>query len=180
MNDLAQKLSRLKLIISDVDGVLTDGSIYKGADGIEYKRFSVTDGTGVALARAAGLDIAFISGRFSAATEARSRELKIIDLFNGTLNKMIPYESLKEKYSLEDGEIAYIGDDLIDIPVMEKVGIPISVPNACQEAKNVSIYITPSKGGDGAFRDAIDWILKSQGSYEDVLVGLRERVLQSE
>jgi 3-deoxy-D-manno-octulosonate 8-phosphate phosphatase (KDO 8-P phosphatase) len=179
MNALKQKVERIKLIIADVDGVLTDGSIYKGADGVEYKRFSVTDGTGVALAREAGFQIAFISGRFSAATEARARELKIRDVYNGTLNKLIPYEALKTKYELDDNEIAYIGDDLIDIPVMEKVGIPISVPNACQEAKTASVYITPSRGGSGAFREAIDWILQSRGDYETVLTRLREKVLQS-
>ena len=131
MNDrLKQKLKNIKLIISDVDGVLTDGSIYIGANSEEMKRFSVEDGAGVALAKVAGLKIALLSGRYSPATEIRGKELKIEDIYNGMLNKIPAYEELKQKYNLEDSEIAYIGDGLIDLPVMEKSGVPISVRNA--------------------------------------------------
>ena len=93
-------IQKVKMIISDVDGVWTDGSIYKGKDGIELKRFFVNDGAGVAIIRAAGLKLALISGRFSEATADRAAELKIEDVYNGTLNKIPPYEALKEKYNL--------------------------------------------------------------------------------
>ena len=104
MNDrLIQKLKKIKLIISDVDGVLTDGSIYIGSNGEEMKKFSVEDGAGVALARASGLIIALLSGRFSSATDIRAKELKIENVYNGTLNKIPPYEAIKKKFSEETG-----------------------------------------------------------------------------
>jgi len=123
-------IREIKMLISDVDGVWTDGSFYKGTDNIELKKFSVFDGVGVAMARAAKIKIALISGRFSSATEHRAKELGIEDVYNGTLNKLPVYEKLKLKYKLDDSNIAYIGDDLIDIPVMEVVALPIAVANA--------------------------------------------------
>ncbi len=179
MTNLKERLSGLKMIISDVDGVLTNGSIYKGADGGEFKQFSVNDGTGFAMARAADFKLALISGRYSAATDARAAELRITDIYNGTLNKIKPYEDLKKKHALSDEEIAYLGDDLIDIPVMEKVGIPIAVENASEIVKSYAVYVTQASGGKGAFREAVDWILKAQGRYEIVLKTLRNQVLNS-
>ncbi|MBT4660795.1 MAG: 3-deoxy-D-manno-octulosonate 8-phosphate phosphatase, partial [Candidatus Marinimicrobia bacterium] len=94
-------MKKIKLLISDVDGVLTDGTFYKGTDGMEFKRFTVLDGVGIAMARAADLKIALISGRYSPATEHRAKELKIEDVYNGSLNKLPAYEALKEKYNLD-------------------------------------------------------------------------------
>ena len=108
-------INKIKMIISDVDGVWTDGSIYKGKDNLELKKFSVSDGAAVALIRQAGMKLALISGRYSSATEERAAELKIEDVYNGTINKIPPYETLKERYDLSDDEIAYVGDDIIDI-----------------------------------------------------------------
>ena len=121
------------MLISDVDGVWTDGSFYKGPDSFELKKFSVFDGVGMAMARTADLRIALISGRYSPATESRAKELKIKDVYNGTLNKIPAYEELKKKYELEDSSIAYLGDDWIDIPVMNRVAVPIAVENASLE-----------------------------------------------
>ncbi len=179
MTSLKKKVQAVKMIISDVDGVLTDGTVYKGADGMEFKRFSITDGTGFAMARTAGFKLALISGRYSASTDARASELKITDVYNGTLNKLTPYENLKQKYDLKDEEIAYLGDDLIDIPVMELAGVPIAVANACDMVKAAAIYVTKIPGGKGAFRDALEWILTEQGRYHDVLEALRKEVIQS-
>lgn len=176
MSDLKQAVSRVKMVISDVDGVLTDGSIYKGGDGSEFKRFNVSDGAGVAMARAASLKIALISGRRSEATEVRAKELKIEDVYNGTLNKITPYEALQKKYNLKDEEIAYVGDDLIDIPVMERVGIAIAVANAYPPVKAKADYITELSGGEGAFREAVTWIIKQQGRYEEILASLRKMI----
>ena len=143
------------MIISDIDGVWTDGSFYKGTDGQEFIKFNVNDGVGVAMAKAAGYKIALISGRYSPATEYRAKELNIEDVYNGGLNKITAYEELKIKYNLIDSEIAYVGDDLIDIPVMEKVGAPIAVANAITSVKKISIYITKTSGGYGAFRESV-------------------------
>ena len=170
-SQIIEKAKKVKLIISDVDGVLTDGSIYKGDDNkgenIELKKFSVLDGAGVALARILDFHIAFISGRKSSATQLRANELKIEDVYNGTLNKMKPYAELKAKYNLLDEDCAFIGDDIIDISLMEKVGVPIAVSNAYHLVKNKAIYTTSLSGGFGAFREAIDWIAICQGRYEE-------------
>lgn len=175
-SELKVILSRIKLVISDVDGVLTDGAIYKSDSGDEFKKFNVTDGSGIAMARAAQLKIALISGRYSKATEIRAKELRIEDVYNGTLDKIEPYLELKQKYDLQDNEIAYIGDDIIDLPVMFKVGVPIAVNNAVDLVKETAIYTTNKNGGDGAFREAIDWILYGQGRYEEALQIVKEKI----
>lgn len=175
--ELKEKLAKVKMIIADVDGVMTDGAIYIGANRTEFKRFSVEDGAGIAVARAAGFRIALISGRFSESTISRAEELKINDVYNGTLNKLNPYLELKEKYGLEDDEVAYIGDGLIDLVLLERVGVPISVNNGYPLVKDAAIYVTETNGGWGAFREAVDWILKGQGRYEATLEKLKNELL---
>ena len=172
-------IREIKMLISDVDGVWTDGSFYKGTDNIELKKFSVFDGVGVAMARAAKIKIALISGRFSSATEHRAKELGIEDVYNGTLNKLPVYEKLKLKYKLDDSNIAYIGDDLIDIPVMEVVALPIAVANATSDVKKIAAHITKLSGGEGAFREAISWIISEQGRTEEIIQIMRERITNS-
>ena len=169
--NIIERVKKVKLIIADVDGVLTDGNIYKGGDNannnIELKKFSVVDGAGVALAKLLDFHIAFISGRKSSATEIRANELNITDVYNGTLNKMKPYNELKLKYNLSDENCAFIGDDIIDISLMEKVSVPIAVSNAYHLVKEKAIYTTSLRGGDGAFREAVDWIAICQGRYKE-------------
>ena len=155
------------MIISDIDGVWTDGSFYKGTDGQEFKKFNVNDGVGVAMAKAAGYKIALISGRYSPATEYRAKELNIEDVYNGGLNKITAYEELKIKYNLSD------------IQVMEKVGIPIAVANAIMNVKEISTYITKIAGGYGAFREAVSWIIEQQGRMDEVLKTMKEHILKS-
>ena len=167
------------MLISDVDGVWTDGSFYKGPDSFELKKFSVFDGVGMAMARTADLRIALISGRYSPATESRAKELKIKDVYNGTLNKIPAYEELKKKYELDDSSIAYLGDDWIDIPVMNRVAVPIAVENASLEVKNIAIHITKTSGGDGAFREAVEWIIDQQGRKEEIIEMMQKRLLDS-
>ena len=167
------------MIISDVDGVWTDGTFYKGTDGQEFKRFNVSDGVGIAMARAANLKIALISGRYSPATEFRAKELEIEDVYNGGLNKIPAYEKLKDKYNLFDTEIAYVGDDIIDIPVMEKVAVPIAVKNAVLDVKEIAVYTTKTTGGFGAFREAVSWIIEQQGQTNDVLITMKENIQNS-
>ena len=173
------KIKQLKMIISDIDGVWTDGSFYKGTDGQEFKKFNVNDGVGVAMARAAGFKIALISGRYSPATEYRAKELNIEDVYNGGLNKLHAYGDLKKKYSLSDEEIAYLGDDMVDIPVMEIVGLPIAVANATPEVMKLAKHVTKVRGGEGAFREAIEWIIEKQGRTEEIYKIMREKVLSS-
>ena len=170
-------INNIKMIISDVDGVWTDGSIYIGIKNSEFKKFNVNDGAGVALLRQSGIKLALISGRKSNATTLRAAELKIEDVYNGTLNKIPPYEELKSKYNLTDSEVAYLGDDLIDIPVMQKVSVPIATQNASAACKNAAVHVTQSSGGEGAFREAVEWILSEQGRLEEVIQSLRNKVL---
>ncbi len=166
-------INNIKLIISDIDGVWTDGSIYIGNNHtqlpLEIKKFSVLDGVGVAMAKAAKINIALISGRYSKATEIRAKELKIKEVYNGSLNKLPIYEDLKKKYKLIDSQIVYIGDDLIDLQVMKKVGIPIAVANANAVVKNIAVYVTKTNGGKGAFREAVEWLLIKQKRLDNVI-----------
>ena len=175
--NVKHQLQKIKLIISDVDGVLTDGTVLKGGGNMELKRFCVQDGTAVAMVKAAGFDLAFISGRYSEATEIRMKELKISDVYNGTLNKLVPYRELKKKYQLKDDEIAYIGDDLIDIPVMEKVGLPAAVQNAYPDVKEKAVFVTKTRGGEGAFREFIDWMLMELGTYKKCLEDMQIKLV---
>ena len=158
-----QVFKDIKLIISDVDGILTDGTIYLGNDGTEFKKFNVEDGAGSAYARMANIPIALISGRFSLCTLLRSKEMGIEHCYQGKLNKLDSYEKLKKIYNVSDNQIAYIGDGLIDIPVLEKVGLPCTVPDAHLKVKNISKYITQKKGGAGAFMEIVEMILIKKG-----------------
>ena len=166
----------IKMIISDVDGVWTDGSVYIGNNKVEMKKFSVLDGVGVALAKVAKLKIVLLSGRFSIATETRAKELGISEVFNGSLNKLPVYEQLKKKYKLKDNQIVYIGDDLIDLPIMKKVAFPVSVSNATQEVKDISIFITSLCGGQGAFREVVEWVLNKKGKLKHTISALSKNV----
>ena len=170
---------KIEMIISDIDGVWTDGSIYRGTNDMEFKKFSVFDGVGVAYARAAKLKIAIISARYSPATEFRAKELKIDDCYNGGLNKLHAYNDLKKKYSLSDDQIAYLGDDMVDLPVMELVALPIAVANATPDIINVAKHTTEVKGGEGAFREAVEWIIKKQNRTEEVKEAMIRTVLKS-
>ena len=180
--EVIERGKKVKLVIADVDGVLTDGSIYKAKDpatlgDIEFKQFSIVDGAGIALARLLDLRVAIISGRPSPATDARAKELKIEDVYTGLLNKMTPYEDLKLKYSLNDEDIAFIGDDIIDLNLMENVGAPIAVANAYHLVKDIAIYTTRLAGGQGAFREAIDWLAICQGRYEEGIQLMKDSLL---
>ena len=180
--EVIERGNKVKLVIADVDGVLTDGSIYKAIDpatlaDIEFKNFSIVDGAGIALARLLDFRVAIISGRPSLATDARVKELKIEDVYTGSLNKMTPYEDLKSKYSLNDEDIAFIGDDIIDLNLMENVGAPIAVANAYHLVKDIAIYITHLPGGQGAFREAIDWLAMCQGRYEEGIQLMKDSLL---
>ena len=180
--EVIERGNKVKLVIADVDGVLTDGSIYKAIDpatlaDIEFKNFSIVDGAGIALARLLDLRVAIISGRPSLATDARVKELKIEDVYTGSLNKMTPYEDLKSKYSLNDEDIAFIGDDIIDLNLMENVGAPIAVANAYHLVKDTAIYTTSLPGGQGAFREAIDWLAMCQGRYEEGIQLMKNSLL---
>lgn len=167
--DFAQRAKRVKMIVFDVDGVLTDGKILIGGQGEICKAFDAQDGLGVTLLRQNGIIPAIITGRHSKIVETRAMELKIEDVFQGVKQKRQALESLREKYGLSLAEIAYVGDDLIDIPAMQAVGLACAVENARPEVKGIAHFVSDKKGGDGAVRQVAELLLKAQEKWENVI-----------
>jgi 3-deoxy-D-manno-octulosonate 8-phosphate phosphatase (KDO 8-P phosphatase) len=149
----------IKLLILDVDGVMTDGSIIYDSQGNEYKVFNVQDGTGIELLRENGIRVAFITGRFSPIIARRASELGVEDVFQGVREKVSPLCELISKYKFIKEEICAMGDDLLDIPLLEGVGVPVAVLNARPEVKKIAKYVTNVSGGKGAVREVSELIL---------------------
>ncbi len=160
------RIKKIKLLILDVDGVLTDGRIIWTSSAEELKFFNVQDGVGIILAHRVGLKVAIISARKSKVTEIRAKELKITEVYQSTESKLVAYKRLIGKYKLTDEQVAYIGDDLHDIPVLSKVGFAVATANAQDEAKQVSHYVTEKNGGNGAVREVVNMILKTKGLWD--------------
>jgi len=162
-----KKIARdIKLLILDVDGVLTDGSIILDNDGNEYKAFHVRDGHGIRMLHTAGINVAIITGRHSKVVERRAHELGITEVFQKCFDKKVAYAHLLERYSLKAEEVAYVGDDIIDTPIMALVGLPVAVSDAAEEAKRFALMITKNRGGRGAVREVTDFILKAKGLWQ--------------
>lgn len=159
-------VANIKLIIFDVDGVLTDGKIVIGTNGELFKSFHCQDGLGIKLLQAAGIKTAIITGRKSEIVAKRGLELKIGDVYQGVQNKLTALFDLEKKYGLSSDEIAYIGDDLIDLPVMCRIGLACAVANAAPEVKGMAKYVAQANGGDGAVREVAEMILKAQGKWD--------------
>ncbi|MDP2899210.1 MAG: HAD hydrolase family protein [bacterium] len=162
-----QVTKNIKLVILDVDGVLTDGTLIVGDSGEEFKTFHVRDGLGITLAVSSGIIVAFLSGRYSQAITNRAKDLRVEEVHQGVPNKLAVYESLLKKYSLEDGEVCYIGDDLSDIPQLKRAGLSYAVADAAEEVKQAAGHVTQNPGGKGAVREVIDSILKAAGLWEN-------------
>ncbi len=162
LQEIRERAKRIKMIVMDVDGVLTDGRIILGSEGEELKNFYVQDGQGFALALQKGLIIALVSGRRSKVVERRAKELKIKEVYQNISKKIEVYSRLLKKYGLKDEEIAYIGDDLGDIPPLKKAGLALAPANGVEEVKGVVHYVTRASGGRGTVREAIDIILKAK------------------
>lgn len=156
----------IKLLILDVDGVLTDGSIILDNKGNEIKAFHVRDGHGIVMLLKEGIKVALITGRYSEIVEIRARELGIEDVFQRCREKEIAYKKLAKKYKLRDNEIACIGDDVVDIGLLKMCGLPIAVADAHKKAKAFSVMVTKEKGGRGAVREVCDFILEAKGLYK--------------
>ena len=155
-------LSKIKLLILDVDGVLTDGGIIVHSDGTESKRFSVTDGHRIKLWQRSGGITAIISGRETAATTIRAEQLEITYIMQGCLDKLPAFEELLKKAGLVPEQVAYIGDDLMDIPLVRRAGFGIAVANASEELKKHADFITQRSGGEGAVAEVIELLLKEK------------------
>lgn len=166
----AEERSRIiQAVVFDVDGVLTDGSIYLDSRGQETKRFDVQDGQGISLLAKSGFSVCFLSGRNSPSVDARAKELGVAYVYQGVRDKVESYEDLKRLTSLNDGNMAYLGDDLPDIPVMMRVGIAAAVANAREEVKGVADYVCKCEGGKGAAREFAEWLLRGADKWKAVL-----------
>jgi 3-deoxy-D-manno-octulosonate 8-phosphate phosphatase (KDO 8-P phosphatase) len=167
------RAQKIKVLIFDVDGVLTDGQIFviPGPDGkgIESKGFAAHDGLGITLGRLAGLRIGIITKRNSQTVAIRARDLKLEFVYQGQAHKMVAIREILAKTGYTIDQLAYVGDDIIDLSVMRNCGLAIATANARQQVKDMAHYITPNPGGFGAGRDAIDFILSAQGSLERVI-----------
>jgi len=161
--NLLTKSRKIKLLLLDVDGVLTDGRIFLDNHGNELKAFHVRDGHGIKLAQRAGIIIGIITGRKSEAVNIRARELGIQEVHQGAIEKIAVYESLITRYGVQDDEVAYIGDDIVDVDIFKRAGIAVAVADADPSVKLHVDLITRAEGGRGAVREFINLILKSRG-----------------
>ena len=166
---LRRRLRKIRCLLLDVDGVLTDGKLHFTSDGKEFKTFDVQDGHGIVMAQRAGLTVGFISGRPSQVTTRRAADLQVKIVLQKTTNKMDMVEKVKRRHGFANDEIAFVGDELVDLPVLRRVGLAVAVPNATDEVKRAAHYQTRRRGGDGAVREVIEMILKAKGSWEAMI-----------
>ncbi len=159
---VVDRAAHVKLLCLDVDGVLTDAGMYYGPDGEVLKKFNTRDGMGVARVRNIGVAVAIISGEDSAIVHARAAKLKIDDVFCGASNKRLAIEELCARHNLEMSEIAFVGDDLNDLPALECVGLPCAVADAAEPVKAVALYVTQKRGGDGAVREVCEFLIAAR------------------
>jgi 3-deoxy-D-manno-octulosonate 8-phosphate phosphatase (KDO 8-P phosphatase) len=162
-------LAEIKMLITDVDGVMTDGTIIINADGSESKKFNILDGHGIKMWHRAGLASAFISGRDTAATSVRAKQLNITYVFQGCKKKLPAFEELLKKAELSENQVAYIGDDLLDLPLVKRAGFGVAVAGAVSELKDIADYVTTVPGGAGAVREVIECILKDTGKWQGLI-----------
>ena len=160
------KIKKIKMLIFDIDGVMTDGRIIFSSDGTEIKFFDVRDGFGIRLAQRAGLKVALVSGRSCEANIQRAQELGIEDIYQDAHDKIVVYEELIKKHELQDEDVSYVGDDLIDLPVMRRVGLALAVAGAEADVTAQADYVTRAFPGRGAVREVVELVMKTQGTWE--------------
>jgi 3-deoxy-D-manno-octulosonate 8-phosphate phosphatase (KDO 8-P phosphatase) len=164
MRDILEKAARIRLVIFDVDGVLTDGSLYLGDDGQEYKAFHSRDGHGMVTLQETGVTIGIITGRTSEVVRLRMASLGIRHVYQGQRDKRAAYDQLKQDLGLADDQIAFVGDDIVDLPVMRHVGLAIAVQDAHPVVKQHAHWQTAAAGGRGAARDVCELLMEAQGT----------------
>jgi 3-deoxy-D-manno-octulosonate 8-phosphate phosphatase (KDO 8-P phosphatase) len=165
---LNAKLSKVKLLLCDVDGVLTNATVFLG-NGREFKQFNILDGLGMRILQREGIKVGWISNRPSAATKQRAEELKIDFLYQADGNKSIAVEAILAKTELTWDEVCFMGDDVVDLGALKRAGVPVTVANGIPEAKSLAAYITKAEGGHGAVREVVRLILKAQKKWDAVV-----------
>ncbi len=169
MLDVIEKAKKLKLLILDVDGVLTDGKLFFDDQGKEYKSFHARDGHGIKLLQRTGVEVAVISGRKSASVALRMRSLGIEYVYQGHENKIAAFEEVVKKVGCHVDQAAHVGDDLLDLPLMARVGLSIAVNDAVKEVKQFADWCTSLSGGEGAVREVCDLIMQAQGTFTKIV-----------
>jgi 3-deoxy-D-manno-octulosonate 8-phosphate phosphatase (KDO 8-P phosphatase) len=176
------RAKKIKLLLFDVDGVMTDGKLWivpapnaTQPSTIEAKAFHAHDGTAISLARLGGVKTGLITKRVSDTVALRARDLSLEYAYQGVTVKIKVFEEILQKEKIAAAEVAYIGDDVIDLPIMRRCGFAVAVANAREEVKQEAHWITPHAGGDGAIRDAVEYILRAQGTWDSVLKQYLER-----
>ncbi|KPL24735.1 MAG: hypothetical protein AMJ75_02920 [Phycisphaerae bacterium SM1_79] len=166
---MTANLADIQLLALDVDGVLTDGTLVINADGSESKCFNSLDGHGIRMWQRAGLKVALISGRASEPTKRRAEQLQIEYVFEDCHNKLPVFEKFLERLGLSPDNVAYIADDLTDLPLMRYVAFGVAVANAVDEVKQYADYVATRSGGHGAVREVIEYILKNTGRWQELM-----------
>jgi 3-deoxy-D-manno-octulosonate 8-phosphate phosphatase (KDO 8-P phosphatase) len=167
--DVWGRARRIRLLILDIDGVLTDGSLYFDAKGETLKVFNVRDGHGIKMAQRAGLEVALVSGRRSDAAFHRARELEINRFFEGVRDKVAILEQLLAALNLTPPEVAAVGDELVDLPLFHRVGLAVAVADAVPEVRAAAHWVTTLPGGKGAVREVCDLLLQAQDKWEELV-----------
>lgn len=166
MQDILEKAARIKLVIFDVDGVLTNGALFYGDDGQEYKAFHSRDGHGMKMLQKCGVEIGIITGRTSKVVDYRMENLGIQHVYQGKLEKLPAFIELIKKLGIEPQEVAYVGDDVVDLPIMKRVGLAIAVADAHHLVTQHAHWQTPHGGGQGAARDVCELIMEARGMLD--------------
>lgn len=166
---LAQRLQAVRLIAFDVDGILTDGGLYLADSGEEFKRFNSLDGHGLKMLKNSGVELAIITGRTSRCVEMRAKNLGITRLYQGVEHKWGAMQALLKELNLPAETAAFMGDDVVDLPVMRRVGLAITVPNSPQLVRDHAHYLTQRDGGHGAVRETCELIMSAQGTLDQQL-----------
>ena len=172
MEGIEERIRPIKMLLMDVDGVMTDGGIFFGPGAMELRKFHVHDGIGVALAKAAGLLVGILTSKDSEAVRRRAEDLGMDEIQQNFFHKEEGYRNILNKYGLKDEEIAYIGDDILDIPILKRVGLSFCVADAAEEVKSVSHYIIRKKGGEGAIREVVAILLEGLGKKEQAVASI--------
>jgi 3-deoxy-D-manno-octulosonate 8-phosphate phosphatase (KDO 8-P phosphatase) len=162
------KIEAVRLLMLDVDGVLTDGKIIINDQGFESKHFDVRDGHGLKLLMRYGVGVALVTGRRSSVVEHRAKDLGIEEVYQGIWNKVETFEEILRKMNLHPEQTAFVGDDIVDIPIMRRVGFAVAVRDAAEDTRRVAHYVTKRRGGRGAVREVCELILKVQDHWQDV------------
>jgi len=167
--ELAARARRLRLLLFDVDGVLTDGKILLHADGTESKQFDIKDGTAIVWAQRCGLTVGLLSARASASTTQRASQLGIALVHQGVASKLDTFERILEEQGIDAGQVAYMGDDVLDLPVLSRAGLAAAPSDAADEVRARVHWVSRARGGDGAARELVERILRAQNKWDELL-----------